>query len=144
MLRTKLKNQMSCNNCYKVLSNEESASIHYLPVTKSLQTSLNILLESEELTEPEPFFVTFERVRKLDLWTTKSPKWVTIEVLQLKRFVNHNGDFIKDIVTKVHCTKTLSEPLVIDKMSFYKKVSLVATVSNTGILNGGHYTAFIN
>ena len=62
--------------------------------------------------------------------------------LQLKRFVNHNGDFIKDF-TKVHCTKTLSVPLAVDEVSFHKKFIFMTTVNHTGTVNGGHYTAFI-
>ena len=63
-------------------------------------------------------------------------------ILHLKRFVNHDGHFIKDI-TKVHCTKTLSVPLVVNENSFHKKFSLIATVNHKGTLNRGHYTVFI-
>ena len=79
MLKTTLKHQVPCNNCFDVLLNEESTSILHFSVTKYLQTSLNIFLESEELTEPESaFFVILVRVTNLHLWTTKSPKWATI------------------------------------------------------------------
>ena len=46
------KSQVSCNNCFQVLLNEESTSIPNLPVTKSFQTSVDIILESEDLIEP--------------------------------------------------------------------------------------------
>ena len=58
-------------------------------------------------------------------------------ILQLKRFVDHNGDFIKDI-TKVRYTKTVSVPIVIDEMSFHKKFSHIATSNHTGTFNRGH------
>ena len=53
MQRTKLKNQVSSNNCFEVLLNEEPTSVLHLPVTQYLQTSLNIFLESEDLTETD-------------------------------------------------------------------------------------------
>ena len=65
------------NHIENVLSNEESTSILHLPVKMSLQTSLNIFLESEKLTEPDSFLI-FARVTNLHLWTTKSSKWVTM------------------------------------------------------------------
>ena len=43
----------------------------------------------------------------MDHQTTKVSNYL---ILQLKRFDNLNGDFIKEIA-KVRCTKTLSVPL---------------------------------
>ena len=63
-------------------------------------------------------------------------------ILQVKCFVNHNDDFIKNI-TKIHCSKPLSVPLVVDEVSFHKKFSLIVTVNHKGTLNKGNYTAFI-
>ena len=57
MLRTAWKNQVSCNNCFEILLNDKPTSMFHLSVTKSLQTSLNIFLKSEELTEPDSFFL---------------------------------------------------------------------------------------
>ena len=59
MLKITIKNQVSCNYCFKDLSNEESTSILHLPVTKFLHTSIKIFLETEELTEPDMFFCNF-------------------------------------------------------------------------------------
>ena len=57
ILRTIFKNQVFLSNCYQVLLNEESTSILYMPVAKSLQTLLNIFFQSEKLTELDIVFL---------------------------------------------------------------------------------------
>ena len=69
-------------------------------MTKSIQTALNIFLESEELTESDSCFCNFcasYQPTSMDHQITKVGIYL---ILELKRFVNHNADFIKDF-TKV-------------------------------------------
>ena len=59
----------------------------------------------------------------MDHQTTKVSNYL---ILQLKRFDNLNGDFIKEIA-KVRCTKTLSVPLAEGEVSFHKMFSLITS-----------------
>lgn len=90
-------------------------------MTNNLQSSLNIFLQSEELTEPDSiffcnFFESYQPVSD-DHKISKVGRYL---ILQLKRFLNHYGNFIKDI-KKVQFTETLSVPVVIVNASFQQK-----------------------
>ena len=122
-LRTTLKNQVSCNNCYVRLSNEESTSTLHLPVTKSIQTALNIFLESEELTESDSCFCNFcasYQPTSMDHQITKVGIYL---ILELKRFVNHNADFIKDF-TKVSSHENFLYHLLLMRLVSTKSLAL--------------------
>ena len=51
LLTTTLKHQVTCNKCLQIIPNEELMSILPLQVTSNVQTSLNIFLQTEELTD---------------------------------------------------------------------------------------------
>ena len=113
----------------------------HLPVTKSIQTALNIFLESEELRESDLCFCNFcasYQPASMDHQITKVGIYL---ILELKRFINHNADFIKDF-TKVSSHENFLYHLLM-RFSFHKKFSLKATANHTGTLNRGQYTAFI-
>ena len=63
-------------------------------------------------------------------------------MLQLKRFVSHQGKLIK-YIKKVQCTATLSVPVVVDDVPFHKKFIFIVTVNPTITLDEGHYTAYV-
>ena len=63
LVTTTFKLQVTCNKCFRILSDEESMSIVPLRVTSNVQTSLNIFLQTEELTESDSFFFFLILVR---------------------------------------------------------------------------------
>ena len=65
-------------NASQIMSNEELMSILPLQVISNVQTSLNIFLQSEELNEPDAFFVIFVRASSQHLLITKPKKLVLI------------------------------------------------------------------
>lgn len=54
----------------------------------------------------------------------------------MKHFLNHNGNFIKDM-KKTQCMETLSVTLFVD-ISFFNRFNLVATVNHTRTLDKRH------
>ena len=60
-------------------------------------------------------------------------------VIQLKRFVSHDNQVLKDI-KHVQCTPNISVPVKDNEVTYQKHYHLIATISHTGNLNLGHYT----
>ena len=110
LVTTTLKLQVTCNKCFRILSDEESMSIVPLQVTSNVQTSLNIFLQTEELTESDSFFFFFlnpcesHQPASIDHEISKTDSYL---ILQLKFFVRHHGKFIKDIKKKCNVLKLL-------------------------------------
>ena len=117
------------------MSNEELMPILPLQVISNVQTSLNIFVQSEELNEPDAFFCNFCESFQSTSVDHEISKVGSYLVLQLKRFINHLGNFTKDIKKAkwVQCTDILSLPVVLDDVSFPKKFNLAATVNHIGI-----------
>ena len=63
-------------------------------------------------------------------------------VIQLKCFVSHDDQVIKDI-EHVQCTRNISVPVEDNKVPDQEDFHLIATINHTGKLNRGHYTSFI-
>ena len=63
-------------------------------------------------------------------------------IIQLKRFINNEGNLIKDI-QEVHCNPTISLPVASGEVTLNRKFKLIATINHSGNLNRGHYTSFI-
>ena len=63
-------------------------------------------------------------------------------VTQLKRFVSHYNQVLKDM-KHVQCTPNISVPVKDNEVTFHKHYHLIATINHTGSLTRGHYTAFI-
>ena len=142
MLRFKLRYEITCNTCFNDSSNEESSSLLQLAVSNSIQTALNSSLETEILSGDNSIYCNF-------CCSLKSPSMVPafLEigrylVIQLKRFVSHDNQVLK-YMKHVHCTPNISVPVKDNEVTFNKHCQLIATISHTGNLNRGHYTAFM-
>lgn len=105
---------------------------------QSLQTSFRIWGITRTWIVFCNFFESYQPT-SMDLQISKVGNYL---ILQLKCFVNHTSDSIKDN-TKFHCIKTLFVPLFVDEVSFYKKSNLIAAINHTRPLNRGHYPVFI-
>ena len=63
-------------------------------------------------------------------------------VIQLKRFVSHDNQVLKDMKNG-ECAANITVPVKDNEVTFHKHYQLIATISHTGNLNRGHYTAFM-
>ena len=88
---------------------------------QSLQTSFRIWGITRTWIVFCNFFESYQPT-SMDLQISKVGNYL---ILQLKCFVNHTSDSIKDN-TKFHCIKTLFVPPFVDEVSFYKKSNLTA------------------
>ena len=94
---TTLTYHISCNKCLQIISNEEVMPILPLQVTSNVQASLNIFLQTGELTEIDSFLFYFCEIYQPASVDHEISKGGSYLVLQLKSFLNHHGNFIKDI-----------------------------------------------
>ena len=93
-------------------------SVLPLQVASDVQTYLTIFLKTEEVTEPYSFFCNFYESYQPASVDHEISKIGSYLMLQLKCFVSHHGNFIKDI-KKVQCAETFSMPVVVDDISFH-------------------------
>ena len=142
LIFSKMRNEFTCHHCLQINLNEDSFSVFQVPLSNSIQTALNKTLCSEELSEDNPYYCNFcseFRPASVEHSLSKVGRFLCI---QLKRFINHGGNVIKDI-QKVICNENISVPLVDGEITFYKQYRLIATINHTGNLDRGHYTSFI-
>ena len=124
------------------LLSKESSSLLQLAVSNSIQAALNSSLETEILSGDNFIYCNF-------CCSLKSPSMVPafLEigrylVIQLKRFVSHDNQVLKDMKNG-ECAANISVPVKDNEVTFHKHYQLIATISHTGNLNRGHYTAFM-
>ena len=139
---SKMRNEITCNICHQSNLSEDSMPVLQLPVSNSIQTSLNKILQSEELSEENSYFCNFCSQycpASIDHVFSKIGRFL---IIQLKRFNNHEGHIIKDI-KKVQCSANITVPVVDDDVTNTIQFRLIATINHTGNLSRGHYTSFI-
>ena len=140
-LFSKMRNETTCNFCHESTLNEDSVGILQLPVSNSIQSSLNKALQSEELTDVNSFFCSCcsaYREASVHHYFCGVGRYL---IIQLKRFIQQGNNIIKD-TTKVECTSNISVPVVDGEVTIYSQFHLIGTINHTGNLNRGHYTAF--
>ena len=142
LIFSKMRNEFTCDHCLRVNLNEDSFSVFQVPLSNSIQAALNKTLCSEELSKDNPYYCNFCSEFRPALVEHSLSKVGRFLCIQLKRFINHGGNVIKDI-QKVICNENISVPLVDGKITFYKQYRLIATINHTGNLDRGHYTSFI-
>ena len=134
----------SCSNCHQGPEREERLQILQIPVSGSIEKSIQKLLESEILAEENPRFC--------DLCTSWQPAIIDYSIvdcsryliLHLKRFSVFEDNFCKDINKVVCVPDILSVPVKVgEDVCFHKKYTLVATINHSGTLDRGHYTSFV-
>ena len=141
VLRFKLRYEITCNACFNDSSNEESSSLLQLAVSNSIQTALNSSLETETLSGDNSVYCNFCCSLKSASMVSAFSEVGHYPVIQLKRFVSHDNQVLKDI-KHVQCTPNISVPVKDNEVMYQKHYHLIATISHTGNLNLGHYTSF--
>ena len=97
MLMFKLRNEITCNTCFDDSSNEESSSLLQLAMSNSIQTALSSSLQAETLSGDNPVCCNFYFPLKSAFVVPAFSKVGRYLVIQLKRFVSHHNQVIKDI-----------------------------------------------
>ena len=138
----KLRCEIACSICLNDISNEESSSLLQLAVSNSILTALNSSLEVEILSGDNCIYCNFCCSLKS---ASVVPAFLEVDrylVIQLKHFVSHDNQVIKDI-KHVQYTPNISVPVKDNEVTYQKDYHLIATINNTGNLKRGHYTSFI-
>ena len=144
IISSSLVRTTTCNLCFCSSSNEDKHNIICLPLTNSLQASINKLLEPEHLKGSNKWFCNSCNTLQDSIRDCKFVTCGTVLIFQLNRFTNSQGNLIKDN-RKVKCpSECLSIPVWSDDdLSLNRKFKLRATINHSGTLNSGHYWAFI-
>ena len=141
----------SCDICVCSSSTYEDHNILSLPVSKSVQSSLNLFLKDEELIGENRVFCPVCEKSQDSTIETKISNCGAILILHLKRFNYVNGFLNKD-ESVVEClpstisTKNdfLTIPAIVeDGVSLFNGYTLMATINHSGTTESGHYYAYI-
>ena len=98
-----LKYEITCNTCFNDRSNEESSSLLQLAVLNSIQTALNSSLETETLSGDNSIYCKLCCSLKSASVVPAFSEVGRYLAIQLKCFVSHDNQVIKDI-KHVQCT----------------------------------------
>ena len=110
MLRFMLRYKITCTTCFNDSSNEEYFSLLQLAVSNSIQIALNSSLETETLSEDNSIYGNFCCSLKPASVVPAFSEVGRYLVIQLKRFVSHDNQVLKDI-RHVQCTPNISVPV---------------------------------
>ena len=97
MLIFKLRNEITCNTCFYGSSNKEFLSLLQLAVSNSIQTALNSSLQAETLFGENSVYCNFCCFLKSASVVSAFSEVGPYLIIQLKRFVSHDNQVIKDI-----------------------------------------------
>ena len=145
LITSTLQTTTSCDVCHCSSVKEDKFNMLSLPLTKHISSSLNLFLQSEQLSDKK--FCPQCSTQQHATADSSVVKCGNILILQLKRFCNFQGDVFKD-TKMVQCLPSINHllkvPITFDSnVSLSYECSLVATVNHSGTLNAGHYWAFI-
>ena len=104
------------------------------------QTALNSSLQAETLSGDNSVYRNFCCSLKSASVVPASSEVCHYLVIQLKDFVSHDNQVIKDI-KYIQCTPNFSLPVKDNKMTYQKDYHLIATINHTRNLSKGHYTS---
>ena len=114
----------------------------YVAVSISIQAALNSSLKAETLSGDNFIYCNFCCSLKSASVVPAFSEVGCYLVIQLKRFVSHDNQVIKDI-KHVQCTPNISVPVKDNEVTYQKDYYLIPSINHTGNLNRGHYTSFI-
>ena len=109
---------------------------------------MNQFLKPEILSSQNKWFCPSCNLLSESIRETCMINSAPILIIQLWRFSNQGGQLVRNenlfSCIQSESNKDLPVPITIeDEVSFTNKYSLIATINQSGTLNGGHYWAFI-
>ena len=144
LININIKNTVTCNSCLLSNIQEDPCKILQLPVSTSVQQSMNSFLQPEELQNDNLYFCNVCSSLQPGLLEHEVSKLGDILIIQLKRFLSFGTSVSKD-TKAVKCEKQIKIPITVDTdIIFHKTFSLFAVVNHSGTLQRGHYTALVN
>ena len=140
-INVQVRKSITCTTCQQESVSEESHRLLQLAVSMSIQTSIDLFLNSEVLTNDNMYFCKFCDSLQPAILEHKFCQLGHYLIIQLKRFSN---GLIKDI-QHVISSPVLFVPVSVDsEIKLKRKFVLKGVINHTGTMNRGHYTAYIN
>ena len=137
-----------CNTGFCFSESGQNLDILTLQVSADIQASIRQFLKPGILSSHNKWFCPSCKALSESTRETCIINSAPILIIQLCRFSNQGGQLIK-IGNFFSCTQSKSNkhllvPITVeDEVSFTNKYSLIATIHHSGLLNRGHYWAFI-
>ena len=139
-----VRNSVTCNTCFGNNLQEDLCKILQLPVSNSIQESIDSFLNPEDLNGSNMYFCNSCSSLQPAILEHEFSDIGSCVIIQLKRFVHFRSSVSKDIKA-VSCNNQIRIPIVVDTdIISHKNFKLVASINHSGSLERGHYTALIN
>ena len=139
-----VRNSVTCNACFSTNVREDLCKILQLPVTSSVQESVDSFLKAEDMHGSNRYFCNSCSSLQPALMEHEFSGIGSCLIIQLKRFVQL-GDSVSKDIKSVKCNNQIKIPVVIDSdIISHKNFKLIASINHSGSLERGHYTALIN
>ena len=103
-----VKNSVTCNSCRESSVQEDPCKILQVPFCNSIQDSIDVCLQSEELENNNSYFCNLCGSLQSGLIGHELSKVVNILIIQLKRFIN---TMVSKDMKLVHCNKKTWVPV---------------------------------
>ena len=142
LIKISVQNTITCNTCLEKTVNEDPFFILQLPVSKSVQCSIETYLKPEDLIGTNSYLCNVCSSLQPAVLEHKISGLGDFLIIQLKRFTYISGSVTKD-VKNVWCTSDLNIPVSSGDATSFKKFELIATVNHSGNLDRGHYVAHV-
>ena len=138
-----VKNTVTCNACLEGNITEDPVMILQLPLSESVQTSVDLFLKPEQLIGQNSYFCNICGSLQPGLLEHEFSRVGEFLIIQLKRFLTLPSSITKDSrVTRYD--PLLKIPVSVDNdIVSYRSFKLIGSVNHSGNLNQGHYTAEI-
>jgi len=136
-IKVRVKNTVCCNSCLQSSITEDPLMILQLPVTSSIQDSVDSFLKPEELTNNNMYFCNVCGSHQEAVLEHEFSRLGDFLIIQLKRFLNFSNVVTKDNKS-VFCDPLIKVPVVVDnEIITHKSYKLIATVNYSGDLHRG-------
>ena len=138
-----VKNTVSCISCSEYNITEDPLTILQVPVSDSVQSSIDSFLKPENLLGDNSYFCNVCGSLQPALLEHEFSKLGKFLIIQLKRFITFSNSVTKD--TKVVTfNQELKVPVAVDnEITNQRSYKHIATINHSGSLNSGHYTSQI-
>lgn len=141
LFNTRVKICTTCSACNNISTSEQVSPFLQLPLTSTVQSSIDNFLESEELSGVNSYFCHYCNSYQTATVEKEVAECSSILVLQLKRFAYNKGLVSKVCSPVTSYPGTVSIPITVDsEVSCRKHYNLRAVINHSGNLNNGHYT----
>ena len=145
LISNTIRISVSCNQCFCFSAKEKKLDILTIPLSPNINSSFSKFLKPEILESDNKWFCPScncltESTRETSIISSGS-----ILVIQLRRFSTSHSRLINDQQV-FNCSPDLDSKVPItveDKVSFFTKYSLTASINHSGTLDQRHYWAIL-